>query len=334
MSVRDPYNSSDQSALTPSGAQVYRVISVKDDPTKSGRVLAVPHGSMEQYDDRSQYQWIPVSTPFFAQLKGIGISPPHQYEPGTLILVQDTGQQGKIVVGALPNSLNQKGKADTHDESRGTEHKNHNPDGAVTSDPGVNYSVGSTFREIQDQATGWAKRKAEQFYEQTHQHFTGDSEQARSNSETSKNYSKRRMIRNDVINSIGMHQFKGELKSATDFMKQVASPVILESTFAMLDKLKQTAQSGANILANLSVGGIGNITSALSAASSFAAAIQKQNTDNDADPLETFLRALYLKLTGLSAVDANGVVTTAYTIWKAAYLAAQALEQTTGAAIS
>lgn len=322
MSKRDPFNSNDNSVNTPTGTQVYRIISVKDDPSQSGRVLAVPEGDMEQYDDKKQYQWIPVSTPYFPQNKGIGVSPPHQYEPGSLVFVQDTGQQGKIVVSAVPNSSNTEGQSDTHPESRGKEYKHHNPDGSATSNPGQNYEVGSTFVDIEDKAMepGFSLNSVRQFREQPHKHHEGKFDENRSKQETSKNYSTRRKTRNgSVENPIGMHQYKGKLDNATNFMQDVKSPPILSSAFSILSSLQSTAKSGSNVLATKSVGGQQNITAALTSASNHFSQIQKENEQNEKDSLEQYLRQLYEEITGKSPLDDKGKETKEYSLWKQIY---------------
>lgn len=119
-----------------------------------------------------------------------------------------------------------------------------------------------------------------------------------------------------------MIPFKGgDLKNVIEFAKQFQIPEQFSKSYEMASNLLNTAKSGKNILANLSVGGAQNIASALSFASAFQANTKKQNDANDKDPYEEFLKYLYKETTTLDALDANDKPTPEYKLWKSLYLA-------------
>lgn len=123
------------------------------------------------------------------------------------------------------------------------------------------------------------------------------------------------------LTTMGGYAFLGELKNSVKFAQQVGAPEQFSQSFAMATKLLETAKGGGNILANLSVGGIGNITAALQFASNFQAATAKQNQADAKDPYEEFLKALYKEVTTLEPLDAAGKPTPEYSLWKTLYLA-------------
>jgi hypothetical protein len=321
MSKRDSHNVSDHSAGSPIGTSTFEVVDIVD-PDKTGRILVRPVGDAEGFADPSECQWIPASTPGFAQLRGIGMFPPHTYEKGSLIMAHNTGQQGWVAAAAIPNTRTEEGLQDTHPEAKGEEHKHSEKSGMAKDNKNKTYEVGSVFPDHdKDQASfEWARGFR---LEHMGQHFKGKLKESAEKQQMPQRFLKRMETRNgDVQNSIGNFLFgNGDMTSATKFMQGVQSPPILESTFGILDSLKQTAQSGQNIMANLSVGGLGNVMSALSAASAAVSKVQKQNENNTKDPVEEFLQALYRKTKNKEPLDANGNETKDYRDWKVQYLA-------------
>jgi len=116
--------------------------------------------------------------------------------------------------------------------------------------------------------------------------------------------------------------FEGELKNAVKFAQQVNAPEQFAKSFAMAQGLLDTAKKGLNILANMSVGGIGNILQSINFASHFQQSTKKQNEANAKDPYEEFLKALYREVTKLEPLDQNEKPTPEYKLWKALYLLA------------
>ena len=91
-----------------------------------------------------------------------------------------------------------------------------------------------------------------------------------------------------------MIPFKGgDLKNVIEFAKQFQIPEQFSKSYEMASNLLNTAKSGKNILANLSVGGAQNIASALSFASAFQANTKKQNDAKYKYTYEEFLKYLY-----------------------------------------
>lgn len=122
------------------------------------------------------------------------------------------------------------------------------------------------------------------------------------------------------LQSMGGFPFIGELKNSIKFAQQVGAPEQFAKSFDMATNLLNTAKSGQNILANLSVGGAQNIAAAVAAASAFQAQTKKQNEADAKDPYEEFLKALYREVTNLEPLDSNEKPTAEYKLWKALYL--------------
>lgn len=329
MSIRDGNNPSDYSTGTPIGTVLCEVIDNVDE-NGTGRILVRPTGDTEGFRDPKECQWIPVMTNYHPQLRGIGISPPHAYEKGSIVVCQWTSQQTLIALGAAPNTKKDDQLGDTHPESRAVEHKHSSPSGQSKTGTRKNesYSVGSEFPDFDQLAASF--KLPREFHEliKKARHYKGKFKKGVKQQQTKSTYNYRMKSRNeDVLNSLGIFQFPGDI-SATEFMEQVGSPPILDSTFDMIKKLKETAQSGQNIVATQAVNGIQNILDALSAASAGRSAVQQQNTNNAIDPFEEFLRQLYRDLTSLEPLDDSGNETALYKLFKQFYLAAMALDLT------
>lgn len=316
-------NMNDYGTGTPSGTSLFEVVD-NVDPEGTGRIQVRQVGNEEAMMDPSQLQWIPVSTPFFAQLRGIGMSPPHSYEKGTIVSAFNTGQQGWIAQAAVPNQRTDDQTADTHPESRGQEHKHSDPTGQAKSRVNEDYTLQSKFPDQDDQPPNVFL--ARQYHDEgmkTIQHNKGRFKEAADIQQTADRYYRRMQTRNGKVpNSVGAFPFSGDMESATKFMQQVGSPPILDSTFSIIENLQQTARSGQNKDANEAVGGMGNVTAAISAASSTRQQVQQQNEQNQLlDPFEAWLREQYKKQTGKEPVDSKGRETREYTAWKADYIA-------------
>lgn len=150
----------------------------------------------------------------------------------------------------------------------------------------------------------------------------GKMKETASNTERNSSYDHAQQKKPQAKQKSMMIPFKGgDLKNVVEFAKQFQIPEQFSKSYDMASNLLNTAKSGKNILANLSVGGAQNIASALSFASAFQANTKKQNDANEKDPYEEFLKYLYKETTKLEPLDANEKPTPEYKLWKTLYLA-------------
>lgn len=120
--------------------------------------------------------------------------------------------------------------------------------------------------------------------------------------------------------AMGFLQFKGELKDASKFMQSNQIPPVIKNAYEMIASLKNTGASGLNINSIAAMGGATLIAEALSFASSYQSSIEQENTENEEDPLEAFLRGIYRILFELEPLDENGVETPEYIKWRDVYI--------------
>lgn len=92
---------------------------------------------------------------------------------------------------------------------------------------------------------------------------------------------------------------------------------------SMVDNLRKTIEGGLNPKMPDSVGGMGNIMSALSSIASLfsSASNTQQNKQQQRTVMESTLRAIYKNETGKDALDIFGKETQEYKTWRTAYLA-------------
>lgn len=315
---------SDENAGTPSGTTIFEVVDIND-PDKSGRVKVRPVGSMEQYQDPNQMQWIPVSTSFFPQLKGFGISPPHNFEVGTKVIATNNGQQGWIVTNSVGNTLNDN-KADTHPETRDKSPYAHNrtPGGKDkdAGDPSNGSQIASGIRMWTNMAKNVLPVIREVYNKAVQHSKESPKERAKNKSPVPERFLQRAASRNAGVKQIGNALFgKGDTKVLENYMRQMNVPFEVPQTAQMLDSLRATAQSGSLNFPNMSLGGNAVIAAGLASVASAISNIQKENKENEEDPLEVFLRWLYKETTKKEPLDERGKPTREYLAFKATYLA-------------
>jgi len=97
----------------------------------------------------------------------------------------------------------------------------------------------------------------------------------------------------------------------------------VEKARAMVDNLRKTIEGGLNPKMPDSVGGMGNIMSALSSIASLfsSASNSSQNKQQQRTIMESTLRSIYKNETGKEALDVFGKETQDYKTWRTAYLA-------------
>lgn len=118
----------------------------------------------------------------------------------------------------------------------------------------------------------------------------------------------------------GLEQFKGDLKDASKFMQSKDVPSLLPNTYDMIASLQNACSSGTCVQADLAVGGQSLVDASIASANASRDAIDKENEENEEDPLEAFLRYMYRLLTGKEPLDSDGNETNEYKVWRAEYI--------------
>lgn len=325
---RTDLDPTDYSAGMAAGANVMEVVSIND-PNKSGRVLVRPCGQMEDFDDSSQMQWIPLSH-MMSPNHGWGLSGlPPGLEVGSKVMCQSVGQQNWVVTSVLPNTRDpsKDNKADQHkevSEEKSTPHSRLPGGQGQTGDRAQGQSIvaspatdhrGNDGKNLNPkQVRDWIQRAIVKYGEDTFLKRVKIGP-------APKKYYNRSKIRNEE-NQIGAFPFdKGDLKKVENFMRQFNIPFAIPQTPSILDSLTQVGKSGGLFKAEDAVGGMSNILGAIQFAQNFLSNIQKQNKQNQKDPLLEWLYELYRQLFKKEPLDENGKETEEYKIWKAQYLA-------------
>jgi hypothetical protein len=327
------YNPSDENASTPGGRFYGYIIDVKD-PKKQGRVLVQPIGGGEGFKGAGECQWVTVNMTHGGRKGGaIGMSPPSAgLVPSDVVTLSTLGQQTWEVTGVVSkvDENDQTGDIHPHAKEKQTKFTNENHN----SNPGEpGYTLTSYLEE-------WVKEAKENFFGQFGKsrrwlnaqipaaNRLGDWVQGVLRGQIPSDFSFRKTTRNKN-KAQGMEQYKGILDDATRFMQQVQMPPIFSSSFSMIQNLQNTARSGQNINHFLSVGGAQNVTTAIQQASSYFSQINKENEENEKDPIKAYLYKLYREETGKEPLDENGNETEDYKAWEIEYyLKEQYIEET------
>ena len=324
MSLHDSFNPNDNNM---GHGETYAVVLDVKDPKKSGRVLVRILGHQEGFKSKDECQWVNVNIPGGARKSGsVGTSPQSaDMVPTDVVKLNYIGQQTVEIVGHVGKSDDSEKSGDISPYSQEKEIKFTSPThNSNPGNPGYTWTS-DLYDTVQKDADAiWEQFKKWQNGKLPINHKNGDWVKTALQGQAPSDFL-HRMFNRNTGKSIGLEQFKGELTDATKFLQQVGQAAVIPSAFDMLSKLKSTAGSGANINNALAVGGLSNITSAISGAAAHLASINKQNTENAEDPYEAYLRQLYREETGLEPLNDDGSETTLYTVWKAAYLAAEAL---------
>ena len=316
MSLHDPSNPSDFAQGLGGFAQGV-VISTKD-PKKRGRVrirLLGTQADKGKIPD-SKLPWIPVSQ-LGAGFGGVGEFPPNLRVGSKVIIGSVGGQQNGCVIGCIPNQDENKNRADQHAFVSGEDPEFYNAmgntaekriRGGLTSPTGQPTTTAHVENLLKDMGSIF---------------FTnGKSLESVINKTKIPDLFGGRLAAKALDHTgIGNVPFVGDLLNAQKFMQSSNAKELIPNAINMLEQLKKTAQSGQNILATASVGGLGNI---LGAVAGIAALVKKEkdrnNQQEQQESLEELLRRLYKEITGKEPLDEFGKETAQYIKWKEAYM--------------
>ncbi len=317
------------------------VVTDIDDPLKVGRFQLLDVGKQtEQTTPQNKQPWVSCVSSKGAQHRGVGVFPPQEFVTGTRVLVADLGNQNSIILGALPNTEDKEKRH--QDMNRAAQGPGNTPlilllAGAINA---IFAAFGSkypyNYKGTKD-ALGFLLRKLGANWK------TGDANQSVLNNSKTPDYlgsgfgSK---IFKKGGGPFGIGPFPFNSGDMTDPVKYIQSKIgtkgeIIPNALQMSQTLKQIGLKGLNIDSLSSVGGLGNITGALSGISSLISSKSKANTDKEeAEDLEAQLRQLYRELFEKEPLNSQGLETEDYKKWKAEYLSNVDLtpyEESTGA---
>lgn len=314
MSLHDPFNPSDYNRGT-NGSVLGMVVDVKD-PLKQGRCLVRLLGSQA---DRGKIPdeklcWVSAAQ-FGAAFGGVGEFPPNFRVGSKVILSMVGGMQNHVITGSIPNQEQDKNKKDSRPEATGDAHTQwYDAAGAAVDreNRGTSASALPPGTETAYNVNNSSSRT----------YTTGNPlENIINGAKIPDIFGGRVSPKSLLQKSIGGFPFIGELTNPQNFMSSVGAPELIPNALSMIEQLKKTAQTGQNILANLSVGGLGNILGAVSGIASLLNKEKNRNNEQEQkDALEELLRRLYKEFTGKEPLDQFQKETPPYIKWKTAYL--------------
>ena len=300
------------------------VVTDIDDPLKVGRFQLLDVGKQtEQTTPQNKQPWVSCLGNLH---RGVGVSPPQQYTCGTPVLVADLGNQNSIILGPAPNTEDK--EKQHQDMNRGSQGSGNTPLllllagglNAIFAAFGSKYPY--EYKGTKD-ALGFLLRKLRVNWK------TGDRNLSILKNAPIPNYlggghGSKIFKKGGGPFTVGSFPFNsGDM---TDPVKYIQSKIgtkgeIIPNALSMAQSLKQFGQKGINVNSILSVGGMGNITGAISGISSLISSNSKENTDKEeAEDLEAELRQLYRELFEKEPLNSQGLETEDYKKWKAEYL--------------
>lgn len=314
MSLHDPFNPGDTTQGLGGTSQAV-VVNVKD-PKKQGRVqirLLGTQADKGKIPD-SKLVWIPVAQ-MGAAMKGVGEFPPNLRVGSKVIVAALGGMQNGCVIGCIPNQEESKTTRDQHPFSSGENPELYNA-GGNTAEKRVSGKSPTNQPATTDQAYGVNDKKIPGVWQE------GNPLESVINKTKIPDLFGGRLAAKALDHTgIGNVPFVGDLLNAQKFMQSSNAKELIPNAINMLEQLKKTAQSGQNILATASVGGLGNI---LGAVAGIAALVKKEkdrnNQQEQQESLEELLRRLYKEITGKEPLDEFGKETAQYIKWKEAYM--------------
>lgn len=320
------YNPSDKEGPLASQIFQYAVVVDDKDPDESGRFKCRILGEQDDQgkipDDK--LPWVTCLTNNQPQLRQVGKFPGGNYAIGSKVMMCNLGQQGWVIMGAVTNQEKEKNKADRHDESTSTSPKK------------IVDALGNVFNNIIGGKGLFNKKTTDKGISPDTQTayslmngilpsipFTGDPiDPIKKMAKTEAKYDLRGPAKVlEGFLSFGNVAFnKMDMTNPTKEVAKISQELI-PGAVSMIEQLKKTAQSGQNILATNSVGGLGNILGAIQGVASMIKKEKDRNTTQEnADLLEEELRRLYKELTKKEPLNEFGKETAQYIKWKQAYL--------------
>lgn len=319
--TNDPYNPSDF-AQGLGGTSQGVVVNTKD-PKKQGRVQVRLLGTQADQGKipDSKLPWINVSQ-IGAAFRGVGEFPPNLRVGSKVILGMIGGQQNGCVIGCIPNQEESKNKQDQHPFANGD-------------DPELYNAMGNTSeKRIRGQSPTNQTTNTRQAYDDLNGLAAslwqnGNPLDAIINKTKIPEIFGGRLSAKALNHlSIGGVPHLGNLLNAQQFMQSAGAPELVKNAVSMLESLKNTATSGQNVLANLSVGGFGNILGMLQSVIALVNSEKNRNNQQEEkESLEELLRRLYKEITGKEPLDEFGKETVKYIKWKEAYMRGEVLNE-------
>lgn len=315
-------NPSDKYGSLASQMFVTAIVVDNKDPNETGRIKCRIDG---EQDDQgkipdNKLPWYQCVTPNQPQVGGIGSFPAGNYETGSKIIMLNLGQQGYVILGAMPNSLTDKSKQDRDMESTSTSKR------AKFVGPKMPAMVKSFLGTWAGYVDGTTRanevRNAIGAGPFLHQATQNAKEGIHMLSGIPKYLGGRLGIKiPDGKPPLAIGSFPINLGDVTNPQKYIEKAVgtpgeLIPNALKMVESLKQTAVNKLNIPGVQSIGGIQNLIGAVQGILSLI----KEAGGNEKSEKELTLYQIYKNETGLDALDKDKNETPEYKIWLEQYL--------------
>lgn len=320
------YNPSDKEGPLQSQTFQYGLVIDDKDPDETGRFKVRILG---EQDDKGKIPdeklpWVACLTNNQPQLRQVGKFPAGNYAIGSKVVLFNLGQQGWVIMGSVSNHEKEKNKADRHSESTST-----SPlklidvfKKAPVAGKGLfnNKTVSEGIAATTEIAESITNGRLPALFDA----FVGNPiDDIIKTAKTEAKYDLRSITKvlPGEFQSFANFAFnKMDMTNPTKEVQRISQELI-PNAVGMIEQLKTTAKSGQNILANLSVGGFGNILGAIQGIASLIQQESKRDNKKDNENLlEEELRRLYKELTKKEPLNEFGKETAQYIKWKQAYL--------------
>ena len=262
-------NPSDLGGETISQGTVYAVVVDRNDPTKTGRIKCRILGSQDEgtiSDD--QLSWYPVQSQS-PQMAGTGMFPASAgYLVGGRVVLNSVGQQGFIACGSVGNNEEQDQKADTHPEVKGDRPSVNNGEPQHEKVIDGNLQTNEVPSNTLDAMKRISNAGSTVNYTSTQGTIRIDE-----NNNQAKNPKKYGGKPNKIKeNEKPMPFSAGKYDNGLNAQKQVQNTPkseLIDKAVSIMENLKATAKNSLNPKMPDSVGGMGNIMSAMSSVAAF-----------------------------------------------------------------
>lgn len=312
------HNPSDTDGVVQRQQTVMAVVVDINDPMQSGRVKVRILG---EQDDQAKIpdeslQWTQVSAAGTAQLRTVGSSPPHQYRVGSTVMMNNVGQQGYVVTGAMTNNEQSDGTKDMHPNATTTSPTPWSSPMGAKNHPYSKWIRGKFLHEVENQtpiAYGFLSNQENAAVEKR------DGVETAVEKTPVEKYGQRPNSRKGKEpNKFGEDMFDFQ-KNATEFMKKTGDPEVIPNAINMIEQLKKTAEQGGNPKQPDSLGGLGNILGALAGVASMLSNMSKDNKKKEVQ--KQYMLDTFKRLFGKEPIDQFGNETPEYKKWEAEFLA-------------
>lgn len=315
------FNPSDDRGSLQYKSKVQAVVVDNKDPNESGRVKCRILGEQDDEanipDDSLPWYQCMTSNP---QVRGVGKFPAGDYEVGSKVILESIGQQEFIVVGAIPNNLQEKDVQDRDMEStKSTRRKKLD---APKTPSITKVFEGDWLGKLESTRT--ALRMMNSKLRTSYQAKENPKEDLH-NSSGIPEYLGRRMalkVKDGEYPTIGTFEHKrADLLNAQKYIMDTlgTKAELIPRSLSILESLKKTARGSQNVPWDKSIGGLQNFISAVKGILDIVS-FEKEGR-KEKEERELTLYEIYKLETGKNALDENGNETEEYKKWLEDYLA-------------